>query len=261
VHRMEKWPFKTIQSRGRGRTGSASAGLEVRGSRCGARAPGSRCGARGAGPGVQEWRYGARRMSRLNSVPIHPVLLADPTSDLVLALATAVAAAPVDPPGLSDHRWLSGEPTGVRDRIQESIDSTKHRGGSSWIVLAGGAPVGLIKVGIGHGMAETFTFVCAYAQGRGVATAARTGVLDLLAHDGRVQRAVSTARANSASAAISRRLGYRYTGIEVRQHPDDASDVALERYELELESWQAPEEVTPARLAAPAASTENPDRS
>ena len=176
------------------------------------------------------------------------VLLAEPSAVLVKALAERVSKKPVDPPGLTDHRWLYAPPELVQQRIQESIDYRKAHGGGGWVILASGDPIGLITVLVEDTVAETFSFICADAQNRGIATAARAGVLTLLANDPDVRRVASTARPASPSSAVSRRLGYSFVGMEVRHHPDHG-DVVLERYEVALGNWRPPKGVTPARLA------------
>jgi RimJ/RimL family protein N-acetyltransferase len=162
------------------------------------------------------------------------VVLEEPTPGRLLALARAVSTTPVDPAGITDHRWLHGDPDRVRDRIQRSLDHCTTTGGGGWIIAADGRPAGLITVKLDADQAETFSFVCSEWQGRGVATAARAALLAEFRSDPRVRLVVSTARAGSPSATVSRRLGYACVGTEVRRHPEHGGEVVLERYELEL---------------------------
>lgn len=162
------------------------------------------------------------------------VTLEEPTPERLLALARAVSSSPVDPEGITDHRWLYGDPVQVRDRIQRSLHHSRATDGDGWIIAVDGRAVGLITVKVRGDQAETFSFVCAEWQGRGVATAARAGLLDLLRQDPRIRLVVSTARAGSPSASVSRRLGYACVGTEVRRHPEDGGEVVLERYELDV---------------------------
>lgn len=162
------------------------------------------------------------------------VTLARPTPERLVALAQTVSTSPVDPEGITDHRWLLGDARQVRDRIERSLIHCRSMDGDGWIVAADGRAIGLITVKLRGDEAETFSFVAADWQGRGVATAARAGLLALLRGDPRIRLVVSTARAGSRSAAVSRRLGYDCVGTEIRRHPEHGGDVVLERYELDV---------------------------
>lgn len=176
------------------------------------------------------------------------VALVPPKRELLRALARVVSTQPVDPPGLNDHAWLLGDPERVLNAMRRSLAHCATHGGGGWIVLADGVPVGLITLKVVDGEAETFTFVCKEAQNQGVATAARAGLAVHVRAKPEVQRLISTARAGSPSSKVSQRLGYERVGSEVRPHPQDGSDVLLERYELSPRRWVCPEEVHPARL-------------
>ncbi|MDT0277572.1 GNAT family N-acetyltransferase [Blastococcus goldschmidtiae] len=158
-----------------------------------------------------------------------------PVEDAALAAAArALCAAPVDPPGIPDHDWLHGDPGEVLRRLRLARDRRLAAGGRAWTIGADGAVVGYLSASIDDGgaRAETFSVVARAEQGRGIGFAARRLALDELAAAG-IRSVVSLARPGSASAAVSRRLGYRLTGTEERTHPDGYV-VALERYELRL---------------------------
>lgn len=184
---------------------------------------------------------------------MNDVALERPTSELLLSLAQAVSAQPVDPPGVSDHSWLYGDVTQVLERLKESLNHCAGKGGGGWVILADRRAAGLVTVKLVDGGAETFSFVSREFQNRGLATAARAAVVALLQSDPRVQRVVSTGRAGSASARVSRKLDYALVGQEVRPHPEDGSDVVLERYELDLVQWSPPAGVELARFDPQAA--------
>ncbi len=180
---------------------------------------------------------------------VSDITLEQPTSDRLLALAQAVSTSPVDPEGLTDHLWLYGDPERVHDKMQGSLDRCREKGGGGWIIAVDGQPVGLITLKVVGDTAETFSFVCSEWQGRGVATAARAGLLVALQTDPRVRLLVSTARAGSPSATVSTSLGYTCVGMETRRHPQHGDDVILERYELVVGGWSCPDHLTAARVS------------
>jgi len=160
-----------------------------------------------------------------------------PASDAALeAAAQALSAAPVDPPGVRDHAWLHAEPAEALRRLQRARDHRIEHGGLAWVVLADEVAVGYVSARIyddGH-RAETFSVVARVNQGLGVGLESRRLALEALAAAG-VRSVVSLARPDSASAAISRKLGYELSGAETRAHPDGFR-VELERYELQLKA-------------------------
>ena len=177
------------------------------------------------------------------------IALERPTAELLLALAQVVSSQPVDPPGVNDHAWLYGDVTQVLERLKASLSHCSASRGGGWVILADGRTAGLVTVKLVGDAAETFSFVSRKLQNRGLATAARAAVVAHLRSDPRVQRVVSTGRAGSASVKVPERLGYVLVGQEVRRHPEDGSDVVLERYELDLVRWASPTGAKSARLA------------
>ncbi|MGY2128229.1 GNAT family N-acetyltransferase [Blastococcus sp. SYSU DS0617] len=158
-----------------------------------------------------------------------------PAGDRALeAAARALSAAPVDPPGITDHDWLHGDPGQVLDRLRLARDRRLAARGRVWTIGVDGAVVGYLSAAIDDGgaRAETFSVIARAEQGRGIGLAARRLALDELAAAG-IRSVVSLARPGSASAAVSRRLGYELIGTEERAHPDGYV-VTLERYELRL---------------------------
>jgi hypothetical protein len=157
-----------------------------------------------------------------------------PADDAALeAVARLFARAPIDPPGFADHVWLHAETQVVVHRLQAARDHRVRDGGRAWVIHVASRPVGYLSARIQGGTdAETFSAVVRSEQGKGIGLAARRSAIDVLATAGLI-RVTSLARPASASAAISRRLGYELRGTETRVHPAGYS-VELERYELGL---------------------------
>jgi len=172
-------------------------------------------------------------VSAASDRPVHVRL--DPADDLALEeVAPALAAAPVDPPGIDDHAWLHGDVGEVLRSLRAACDRRLAAGGRAWIIRVDGTATGYVSARIDDGgaRAETFSVVARAAQGRGIGLAARRLALDELVAVG-VTCVVSLARPGSRSAAISRRLGYELRGREERARPDGHL-VGLERYQLRL---------------------------
>ena len=147
--------------------------------------------------------------------------------------AERVAKDRVDPVGIEEHAWLHGDPVEVLNRLRVARDWRTDQGGVAWVVTADDDVVGYISALISaDSTAETFSVVAADMQRRGIGREARRLALERLRQLG-VQRAVSVSRPGSGSSAISRSLGYRPSGREVRSAPG-ATDVELERWEMEL---------------------------
>jgi L-amino acid N-acyltransferase YncA len=144
--------------------------------------------------------------------------------------AERVAKDRVDLIGIEDHAWLHGDPVEVLPRHQAARDWRTHQGGVAWVVTADDHVVGYISALItADATAETFSVVAADMQHRGIGREARRLALERFRQLG-VQRAVSVSRPGSASSAISRSLGYRPCGREVRTAPN-GTEVELERWE------------------------------
>lgn len=160
-----------------------------------------------------------------------------PATDEELALvAPRLARLRVDPPGVDDHVWLHGDSSEVASRLRDARDRRAAAGGVAWVAYVDDEAVGYLSAKIDGAMAETFSVVAADVQGRGIGRAAREAALEALVKLG-VKTAISVARPGSASAQISRRIGYQPTGSLVRTSPT-GEDVTLERFELDLAAIQ-----------------------